>query len=168
MITRTVAVAQLGKYVESVPLQLRAWSEEKMITPRAVGKWSPLQILGHLCDSAIHNCRRIVEAPSAEGPYAITSYNQDKWVEAQQYASAPVDEIIALWESLNRAMVRVIAAVSVDTLTSCNILLPNGETHTLEWLVKDYVEHLEHHLKQISPDLLLGEEAVSKGVRSLE
>ncbi|WP_127492276.1 DinB family protein [Paenibacillus glycanilyticus] len=155
MITKTVE--QLGRYVEFVPLQLRAWSEERMATPRALGKWSSLQILGHLCDSAINNCKRIVEAPTAAGLYVITPYNQDNWVEAQQYASAPAEEIIALWESLNRSMVRVISAVPVDTLTSCHIQLPNGETHTLEWLIKDYLEHLEHHLKQISPDLLLGE-----------
>ncbi|WP_336773347.1 DinB family protein [Paenibacillus sp. MMO-58] len=154
MITHTVA--QLGRYVESIPLQLRAWSEERMTTPRGIGKWSSLQILGHLCDSAINNCRRIVEATTAAGPYVITPYNQDKWVEAQQYASAPAEEIIALWESLNQAIVRVISAVPIDTLTTCRIQLPNGETHTLEWLIKDYLEHLEHHLKQISPDLLLG------------
>ncbi|WP_336785685.1 DinB family protein [Paenibacillus sp. MMO-177] len=155
MITRTVA--QLEKYIESVPLQLRAWSEEKMAAPRAIGKWSGQQILGHLCDSAIHNCRRIIEASSAAGPYVITPYNQDKWVEAQQYASAPAEEVIALWESLNRSMVRAISAVPVDTLTSCHILLPNGERHTLEWLIKDYLEHLEHHLNQISPDLISDE-----------
>ncbi|TCM96351.1 DinB family protein [Paenibacillus sp. BK033] len=149
MITQTVA--QLERYVESVPLHLRAWSEERMTTPRALGKWSSLQILGHLCDSAINNMRRIIEAPSASGPYVITPYNQDNWVKAQQYASAPAGEIIALWESLNRSMVRVMSAVPVETLTSCQIRLANGETHTLEWLIRDYLEHLEHHLGQIFP-----------------
>jgi hypothetical protein len=147
-------VAQLEKIVNAIPDKLKAWPEERMVTPRAIGKWSNLQILGHLCDSAINNLTRIIQAQSASEPFVITPYNQDKWVKVQRYADASAEEIIILWESLNGAMLRVITAMPEDLIKSKEIRLTNGELHTLEWLINDYLEHMKHHLHQISPELL--------------
>lgn len=144
--------AQLESLVQTIPGRLRALPEAKMVTPRAVGKWSNLQIVGHLCDSAIHNIRRIIEARTSPEPYLITPYNQDKWAEAQHYGTAPIEEIIVLWESLNRAMLRVISALPAEVVSTREVRLINGEQHTLEWLIVDYVEHIRHHLKQIFPE----------------
>ncbi|MGO4106390.1 DinB family protein [Paenibacillus sp. YAF4_2] len=147
-------VAQLEKLVKAIPDKLIAWPEVKMLTPRAIGKWSNLQILGHLCDSAINNLTRIIQAQSASEPFVINPYNQDKWVEAQRYTDASVEEIVTLWESLNGAMLRVITAMPEDLIKSKEIRLTSGEQHTLEWLFNDYLEHMKHHLHQISPELL--------------
>ncbi|GLX70541.1 DinB family protein [Paenibacillus glycanilyticus] len=146
--------ARLEKYIAAVPTALRAWPEEKLHTPLAVGKWSKVQILGHLCDSAINNVRRMIEAQASNEVYLIAPYNQNQWVEAQSYGNAHVDDVITLWESLNRAMARVIAAIPDDRSLSRQVKLPSGELHTLEWLIMDYMVHLEHHLQQISPELV--------------
>ncbi|CAM3485775.1 DinB family protein [Paenibacillus lupini] len=150
----TSVVTHLEKLIKAIPDKLKAWPEERMVTPRAVGKWSNLQILGHLCDSAINNLTRMIQAQSASEPLAITPYNQDKWVEAQRYADASVNEIITLWASLNSALIRVITAVPENLIRAKQIRLTSGEQHTLEWLISDYLEHMKHHLHQISPKLL--------------
>lgn len=149
-------VAQLGNLIKPIPDKLKAWPVERMVTARAIGKWSNLQILGHLCDSAINNLTRIIQAQSASEPFVVTPYNQDKWVEVQRYSDASVEEIITLWVSLNGALIRVISAMPEDQMRSKQIRLTSGEQHTLEWLINDYMEHLKHHLHQISPELLEG------------
>lgn len=147
-------VAELENLVKAIPDKLKAWPEERMVTPRAIGKWSNLQILGHLCDSAINNLTRMIQAQAASEPLAIIPYNQDKWVEAQRYADASVNEIIILWASLNSTLIRVITAMSEDLIRARQIRLTSGEQYTLEWLISDYLEHKKHHLHQISPELL--------------
>lgn len=65
------------------------------------------------------------------------------------YQNLSIDHILALWVMLNKQVAEVIANIPEDKLLYlCDI----GEEKlvTLEWLIKDYVEHLEHHLEQIS------------------
>ncbi|MFM9277448.1 hypothetical protein [Paenibacillus jiagnxiensis] len=69
----------------------------------------------------------------------------------QNYEQTSIDEIINLWVSLNRSIVRVIASLPRETALSLTVKLPNGEIKTLEWLIEDYLQHMKHHLKQIFP-----------------
>jgi hypothetical protein len=48
--------------VESELPRLRAIPEEKASAPRAPGKWSAKQVMGHLIDSAFNNHQRFVRA----------------------------------------------------------------------------------------------------------
>jgi hypothetical protein len=64
------------------------------------------------------------------------------------YQNLSVDHILSLWVILNTQIFGVITKISEDRLSfSCDI----GEENivTLEWLIKDYVQHLEHHLEQL-------------------
>ncbi|TYP74714.1 DinB family protein [Paenibacillus methanolicus] len=151
------AAARLESLLALVPVATADLSAEAMIIPPHPGKWSRLQILGHLCDSALHNLTRFVHAQHMPEPWQLQPYNQDEWVAAQRYADAPIDEIVALWVSLNRSIVRVIAHLREETAAR-NVLLPSGETQTLAWLIDDYVAHMNHHLRQILP----GEETIAE------
>ncbi|MFC4098894.1 DinB family protein [Paenibacillus xanthanilyticus] len=142
------ATAQLEAFLALVPAAIADLSVEAMVTPPHPGKWSRLQILGHLCDSALHNLTRFVHVQHRPEPLQLQPYNQDEWVAAQRYADAPIEEIIALWVSLNRSIVRMIAHLP-DEVTARTVRLPSGETQTLAWLITDYVAHLKHHLRQI-------------------
>ncbi|WP_158081594.1 DinB family protein [Paenibacillus selenitireducens] len=82
----------------------------------------------------------------------ITPYNQDIWVETQQYVVAPPEDVIGLWISLNQSIVRVVSNLPAASL-SRDCQLPDGTRVTLEWLIQDYVEHMEHHLEQIFADV---------------
>ncbi|OFW75589.1 MAG: metal-dependent hydrolase [Alicyclobacillus sp. RIFOXYA1_FULL_53_8] len=144
-------VEQLEELLKSVPRQLRELSNEDLVNPRSTGKWSRLQILGHLCDSAVNNLGRFIQAQYQPEPLAIVSYNQEVWVSSQHYGETPIDEVLTLWLSLNRSIVRVISSLPGDVLSqTCK--LSSGDIVTLEWLIDDYLQHMKHHLQQIFPD----------------
>jgi hypothetical protein len=107
-------------------------------------------VLGHLCDSALTNLQRFVRAQYEAEPYQVQKYAQNQWVELMDYQHLPTAHVLDLWSCLNKQVAVVIAAIPDDKLTvPCN----SGEeqTVTLEWLVTDYVDHMEHHLGQIFP-----------------
>jgi hypothetical protein len=109
---------------------------------------SKKEILGHLCDSALNNLQRFVRAQYEAQPYTVLKYVQNQWVELMDYQNLPVDHILSVWVNLNKQTVGVIAKIPEDRLQYlCDI----GEEQiaTLEWIIKDYADHMEHHLKQI-------------------
>jgi hypothetical protein len=144
-------VSNLEVLLQSVPQRFRKFEHDEIVQPRLEGKWSRLQILGHLCDSAINNLSRFIQLLYQAEPLLITPYNQEIWVEAQQYIDAPSEDVISLWLSLNQSVVRVISNLS-ETSLSRTCQLPDGNVVTLEWLIQDYFEHMEHHLRQIFTD----------------
>ena len=52
----------LVQTVEAAVPKLRSMSESRAGQPRAPGKWSPKQVIGHLIDSASNNHQRFVRA----------------------------------------------------------------------------------------------------------
>lgn len=147
----SIAVEWIEAYIETIPEQVNGLAEESMVRSRAPGKWSNLQILGHLCDSALHNLNRFIQVQLMPEPLRIIPYDQDRWVLAQGYQTAAIGDIVTLWVSLNRSIVRVIASLPEETLLSRTVILSNGEVQTLAWLIQDYAEHMKHHLEQIFP-----------------
>lgn len=114
-------------------------------------KWSKKEILGHLCDSALHNWQRFVHAPVHEAPYSIQAYPQNDLVINNRYQEQSAGQIMQLWLSLNQQILQVIESLEVQHYQKKIILLDQTE-ETLQGLIEDYVVHLEHHLKQIFPD----------------
>lgn len=146
--------AELETLLQSVPRRFRELDRAEMVRPRSEGKWSRLQILGHLCDSAIHNLSRFIQIQDQAEPMSIIPYKQERWVEAMQYAKASPEEVIGLWLSLNQSVVRVISNLPPASLSrACQ--LADGSMVTLEWLIEDYLAHMKHHLQQLLPDGLL-------------
>jgi anion-transporting ArsA/GET3 family ATPase len=123
---------------------------EKEISNRPLpNKWSKKEILGHLCDSAINNIERFIKIQYEEPLYVIQSYNQNHWVIVQNYQDRSLDEIVKLFQALNKQVVNIVKNIPNEKLSNlCDI--GNNQYQTLEWLIKDYLEHLEHHIhKQI-------------------
>ena len=107
-------------------------------------KWSKKEILGHLCDSAMNNIRRFVVSQYEENNKI--SYQQDNWVTSQDYQSEDFQNIILFWKLLNEQVVRIINKIPYEKLSNTCIA---SEKHTIEWLIEDYLVHLNHHLNQI-------------------
>ena len=113
------------------------------------GRWSRKEILGHLVDSAANNHSRFVQAQiTTPEPLKLQPYDQEAWVRLSAYQQLPSAELLALWAGYNRLIVHLLAQIPDSTLaTACFSL--NHNPVTLQWLIEDYVLHLEHHVRQI-------------------
>ncbi len=115
--------------------------------PRGEGKWTSLQILGHLIDSAANNHQRFVRA-LAQGNLEWPGYDQIAHVTVQNYASADPALLLSLWGAYNRFLGHVMRQISpAKASTLCAI--DGAPAISLADLALDYVAHLEHHLRQL-------------------
>ena len=130
---------------------LPSFTEAILSKRPAPGKWSKKEILGHLIDSARYNLQRFTEAPLKEdGAYRVQTYPQDELVAANNYQEMLTEDIVLLWQSLNNQICHALAQIPENTLN--HLLLIGNETQSLQWLIDDYVIHMEHHFKQILED----------------
>jgi hypothetical protein len=111
------------------------------------GKWSKIEILGHLVDSASNNHQRFVRAQFVDefdGP----GYMQDDWVNVQAYNERNWSEIIELWKYYNLHLAEIIRRIPENKL---KIMCQLGahEPVSLGFIAEDYLRHLKHHIGQI-------------------
>jgi DinB superfamily len=95
--------------------RLREIDEATAARPRAPGKWSRKQILGHLVDSAANNHQPFVRlqlSPRIDLP----GYDGDDWVRWQRYQDRPWREIIELWRAYNVQLASLIRDVNAGHL----------------------------------------------------
>ena len=108
------------------------------------------QIIGHLIDSASNNHQRIVRMQETSD-LGTFRYAQDHWVKVQQYQVEPWIDLVELWFAYNLHLAHIIRNVDPAAMEHvCDVGYPKPVT--LRYLLDDYVDHLEHHLKQILSD----------------
>lgn len=144
--------------IEEATLWLRDLSDEASLVPRAAGKWSPREIIGHLIDSAANNHQRFVRAQFVDH-LAFDGYDQEDWVRAENYANESWPLLIDLWRAYNVHLLHVMASTPPEQLTrsrphhTLHLIawqtVPEDQPVTLEYFMRDYVGHLRHHLGQI-------------------
>jgi len=123
-------------------------SESELTAKASPEKWSKKEILGHLIDSSINNLQRFTEIQFADKPYKIKKYNQNELVKVNKYQTAETQEITQLWLAMNHRVLALIKDQNENTL-NYKIEIAENEFSDLRFLMKDYVDHLEHHLNQI-------------------
>jgi hypothetical protein len=129
-----------------IPPLLSAIDEQAFSFKPAPNKWSKKEILGHLIDSANNNHQRFVRARFEDVPTIF--YQQDNWNKYGYYNLVGSEQVIALWAAYNNYLAELISHIPEEALgRECKT--DDGKSHTLEFLINDYVDHLEHHLKQI-------------------
>jgi hypothetical protein len=127
--------------------KLREIDDAKASKRPAPGKWSNKEILGHLIDSAANNHQRFVRLQLGAS-IDLPGYDGDEWVRLQAYQDRPWQEIIDLWRMYNTQLAFLIRAV--DTAALKHVWhMPDGKDADLEFIMRDYVVHLRHHLEQI-------------------
>ena len=117
-------------------------------------RWSPKEILGHLIDSAVNNHHRFVRLqhdPVLEFP----AYQQNEWVRIQNYQERDWKELVILWATYNRHLLWILRHLDPACLDRCwnapgqTWKASQGATD-LRFLIRDYFDHMRHHLLQIS------------------
>jgi len=147
------AMQHLEIYIESFPVKLKQFSSEELLKRPAPGKWSKQEILGHLIDSAINNLRRFTEIQFLPQPYVVISYLQNELVIVNDYQHLPLQQLLDLWQSLNRQIVFVVKNIPADKLNyPVDPQYESRDMKTLAWIICDYVAHMAHHFRQIFPD----------------
>lgn len=127
--------------------RLAAMAEPAVSQRPALDKWCPKEVLGHLVDSGGNNLQRFVRAQLADS-LDFPGYEQERWVAVQDYAGADWAQLLTLWASLNAHIAHVVSRTPAAKLAvPCRI--GGAEPQPLEKVVQGYVEHLEHHLRQI-------------------
>lgn len=141
-------IVELTAHLNNIPFRFNEIPVEEQLQRPAPGKWSKKEILGHLIDSAINNLKRFVDIQSQPQPYKVLPYMQDNLVVINRYQDLPLDHMLLLWKTLNQQIVYVISGIPADKL-ACKVITPAGDSRTLEWLVLDYLDHMNHHWKQV-------------------
>lgn len=149
--------ADLASIVDRAAAQLLAIPDSPSRVS-AGGEWSPKQVLGHLIDSAANNHQRFVRAQSTTD-LICTGYNQEEWIKLQRYEDEPWSRLVELWRSYNQHLAHVIANIPEAALTRPRYphnldqiawqTVSKEEPTTLEYLIRDYIGHLQDHLKQL-------------------
>jgi hypothetical protein len=141
---------QLREVIEKTLPILEAISEIDASNKPAPGKWSKKEIIGHLLDSACNNQQKFVRTMIAE-EVEFTGYQQDDWVRIQQYQIRSWKNLLLFWKNYNLQLADLIERVD-PKMCENKITIDGKGPFTLEFIMKDYVEHLRHHLKQILPE----------------
>jgi hypothetical protein len=147
--------------IESASPRLQQITEAQSLEPRAEDHWSSKQIIGHLIDSAANNHARFVVG-QLKDDLVFAGYDQAGWVRVQHYQQAPWPQLVESWRAYNLHLLHVMSHAPHEKLSHlCTQhslqkiafeTVGESEPTTLEYLMKDYVVHLKHHLGQIFHD----------------
>ena len=144
--------------IVSAKARLSDMSETESRRKSSPDDWSPAEVLGHLIDSAANNHQRFVRAQFTDD-LVFSGYEQNQWVSSQKYREESWSEVIQLWSAYNLHLLHVVSVIPEDILTKARSphtldqiafnLVDKNNPATLEYLIRDYLDHLRHHLDQI-------------------
>lgn len=142
----TTSIKRLQFLCDTLPDLMNQMDDASFSKKDDQNKWSKKEILGHLIDSATNNHQRFIRAQFEHNPEIV--YDQVNWNRFSYYQQMNSRELIQFWLSYNKHLISLIKNMPKESLTrTCSVA---GDLLTLEFLIKDYVVHLEHHLKQIT------------------
>ncbi|PYT12244.1 MAG: DinB family protein [Acidobacteria bacterium] len=139
---------RLKETVQEEGAKLRAVPEREAAARPGGGEgWSRKQELGHLIDSATNNRMRFIVAVLNRN-FTGPTYDGRGWVELGGYADAPWADLVELWVRSNDALARVIERIPNERL-SAHCKVGDADPVSLEFLIDDYLLHMQHHLDHI-------------------
>ena len=141
-------IEKLEYYLKTIPGKVLEIEDVSVNHKPGPEKWSKKEILGHLVDSAINTLQRLIRVQYEAGVKIV--YDQDQWVKIQNYQYMDIKSVVELWYLMNQQFIRIVKNFPSEKL---NLKIDTGkdeiELHSAEFLIDDYLAHMEHHLKQI-------------------
>lgn len=122
-------------------------AESALRKPERPGKWSIVQVLQHLADSEVVWAWRMRLILAQDRP-TLTGYDQDRWAERLDYASADPQQAIEQFSVLRRGNVHLLERAAPDDLRRVGVHVERGE-ESLDHLRRLYAGHDLLHLQQI-------------------
>lgn len=145
---------RLIKTVDSAAAWLTELDEATIRHRPSPDRWSIAEVIGHLIDSASNNHQRFIRAQEGE-ELVFPKYDQNVWAVKNNYHESDWAGLVALWRHYNHHLAHVIRSIPDGQLaTPCRI--GPSEPCTLEFLVTDYLDHLQHHLNKIRERVAAG------------
>ena len=142
---------ELVATVHAAEPALRALTDAIVAIRPAPDRWTIKEVVGHLIDSAANNHQRFVRAQFT-ARLVFPDYEQNEWVNSQNYRDAGWQGLVDLWSVYNRHLAHVIRNIPTSALAvECKI--GDYEPVSFQFLMEDYVVHLKHHLKKIAERL---------------
>ncbi len=143
----SAAIERLRFAVRTLPGVLAGFSEAQSEQRPAPERWTKKEVVGHLIDSASNNHQRFVRGQLASGQ-DFPGYQQEEWVRVQDYQGARWADLIDLWRAYNAHLLHVVSRMPEEgRRATCRV--GGGSEVTLAALFVDYVDHLEHHLREM-------------------
>ena len=139
--------AKLKSIISTSLPELRKMNDETTSVKKTQDQWSKKEILGHLIDSCSNNHQRIARAlHNVADQFPL--YNQNEWVRVQKYNEMRWNDLLEFWAAYNNHLSIIIEKIP-DSAGSAPCNIGQEEPATLEFVVTDYIRHLQHHLGQI-------------------
>lgn len=122
-------------------------TREEMLAHPIPGTWSVQEVILHLMDSDLVGSDRMKRVIAEPHP-TLLAYDENLWVKHLGYANLDVVTACEVFR-LNRKMTAAILRKLPDEAFQRTGNHTERGIESLELLVKDYIEHLHHHLKFI-------------------
>lgn len=144
-------IQELHALIAEYSAKFHAISETEFSNKPQPAKWSKKEVVGHLIDSAQNNLRRFIVSQYEPQPPKIV-YDQDFWVNANDYQQMRKEDVIVLWKLVNERICSVLGTMPETHYTKeSNTGKTEMQLHSLHWLAEDYIKHMKHHLNQVIP-----------------
>jgi len=143
-------IDRLQENIKKVSSEFLKYPEGELRRKPTPDKWSKKELLGHLVDSAANNHHRFIKAQFLPSPMFVEGYAQNDWVRIQNYNEKETKQLIELWMVYNEHIIFIMQNTpdqNLDIKLKPEDAFENADT--LFFLMKDYVDHMDHHLKQI-------------------
>ena len=143
-------IDRLQEHINIVPSKFLKYSGDELRRKPSPSKWSKKELLGHLIDSAANNHHRFIKIQFMPQPFFVEGYAQNDWVRIQNYNEKDTEQLVNLWKVYNEHILFIMQNTpGKDLQIKINAEDPFENADTLFFLMKDYVDHMDHHFKQI-------------------
>ena len=143
-------IDRLQEHINLAPSEFLKYPDGELRRKSAPDKWSKKELLGHLIDSAANNHHRFIKAQFLPSPFFVEAYAQNDWVRIQNYNEKDTQQLVNLWKAYNEHILFIMQNIpdkNLEIKLNAEDAFENADTLFL--LMKDYIDHMDHHLGQI-------------------
>lgn len=146
MTTIEKSIERLQHLCDKIPDLLSAIDDAVFSEKSSPEKWSKKEIIGHLIDSATNNHHRFIRGQFEATPRIV--YDQNKWNQYGCYQQMKGPQVISFWAAYNRQLLELVKLIP-ETQLACTVDMGGEQAVGLDFVITDYVRHMEHHLRQV-------------------